>query len=107
MAPDFSTMAASVPESEDAIRNLKASESVTAAFNAVGIPNPPGDLANIVSTYVKSATRDIPLNQIAYMAPGSGTLGTSAATGVTMFFNALTPAQRDAVKQGINPLDPA
>jgi hypothetical protein len=106
-APAHGRQTASVTESEDAVRNLKASESVTAAFNAAGVPNPPGDLANIVASYVKSATRDIPLNQIAYMTPGSGTLGTSAATGVTMFFNALTPAQRDAVKQGVNPLDPA
>ena len=56
----------SMPESEDAVRNLKASESVEVAFSAAGFPSAPHDLAALVSSHVKSATRGIPLNQIAH-----------------------------------------
>jgi hypothetical protein len=95
----------SISENDDAVRNLKSSESVVAAFHAEGFPSPPGDIAAIITAHVKSSTRDIPLNKIANMTPGSGPLGTSAAAGVNMFMNSLTPAQREAIKAGVNPLD--
>jgi hypothetical protein len=47
-------------DSDDAIRHSRASESVSAAFIAAGIPSPPGDLAAIVTTYVKNSTKEIP-----------------------------------------------
>jgi hypothetical protein len=97
----------SISENDDAVRNLKSSESVVAAFHAEGFPSPPGDIAAIITAHVKSSTRDIPLNKIANMTPGSGPLGTSAAAGVNMFMNSLTPAQREAIKAGVNPLDAA
>jgi S1/P1 Nuclease len=97
----------SISENDDAVRNLKSSESVVAAFHAEGFPSPPGDITAIITAHVKSSTRDIPLNKIANMAPGSGPLGTSAAAGVNMFLTMLTPAQREAAKAGVNPLDPA
>jgi hypothetical protein len=96
-----------VTENDDGVRNLKASESVVAAFHAEGFPNPPAGIADIIATHVKNSTRDIPSNKLANMTPGSGALGTSAAAGVNMFLNMLTPAQRDAAKAGVNPLDPA
>jgi hypothetical protein len=98
---------ATISENDDGVRNLKASESVVAAFHAEGFPSPPAGIADIIATHVKSSTRDIPLSKIANMAPGSGSLGTSAAAGVNMFLNMLTPAQREAAKAGVNPLDPA
>ncbi len=98
---------ASVSESEDGIRNLKASESVVAAFQAAGFPSPGGELAAIISNYVKSETRGIPLSQLANMTPGSGPLSTSAAAGVNQYLAGLTPQQREAVKAGVNPLDQA
>jgi hypothetical protein len=93
-------------ESEDTVRNLKASESVVAAFQAVGIPSPAPDLAQIITTYVTSKTQDIPFKQMSNMTPGSGQLGTSAAEGVTLLLGSLTPMQREAMKAGVNPLDP-
>jgi hypothetical protein len=96
---------ASLPESEDAIRNLKASESVQAAFLATGIPSPPGDVAAIITNHVKGAIAGLPLSQVANMSPGSGELGSAAVQGVNQFVNSLTPAQREAVKAGVNPLD--
>jgi len=96
---------ASIPESEDTIRNLKASESVQAAFQASGIPSPPGDVAAIITNHVKSAIQGLPLSQVANMSSGSGELSTAAVAGVNMFMNSLTPSQRDAVKAGVNPLD--
>jgi hypothetical protein len=93
-------------ESEDTVRNLKASESVVAAFQAVGIPSPAQDLAQIITTYVKSKTQNIPFKQMSNMTPGSGQLGTSAAEGVTLLLGSLTPMQREAMKAGVNPLDP-
>jgi hypothetical protein len=98
---------AGISENDDGVRNLKASESVAAAFHAEGFPSPPAGIADIISTHVKSSTRDIPLNKIANMSPGSGALGTAAAAGVNMFLTMLTPAQREAAKAGVNPLDPA
>lgn len=97
----------SISENDDAVRNLKSSETVVAAFHAEGFPSPPGDIAAVITAHVKSSTRDIPLNKIANMTPGSGPLGTSAAAGVNMFMNSLTPLQREAVKAGVNPLDSA
>lgn len=93
-------------ESEDTVRNLKASESVVAAFQAIGIPSPAPDLAQIITTYVKSKTQNIPFKQMSNMTPGSGQLGTSAAEGVTLLLGSLTPMQREAMKAGVNPLDP-
>ena len=97
----------SLPESDDSIRNLKASEAAESAFQAAGIPSPPADLAAIVGTHVKGATRDIPLNQLANMAPGSGQLNASAVGAVNMLIGSLDPTQREMLKAGINPLDPA
>ena len=98
---------ASPPESEDMIRNLKSSESVVSAFQAAGFPSPPGELAQIATTYVKSQTQQIPINQVANMAAGSGQLGASAAQGVNLLIGMMTPMQREAMKAGVNPLDPA
>lgn len=97
--------AASITESEDAIRNLKASESVQAAFLATGIASPPGDVAAIITNHVKSAIQGLPLSQVANMSPGSGVLATSAAAAVDQFVSSLSPSQREAVKAGVNPLD--
>jgi hypothetical protein len=105
--PETGSISQQLPEGEDTIRNLKASESVVAAFQAAGIPSPPGDLAAIIGSYVKNATREIPGNQIANMSPGSGLLGASAATGVNLFVGNMTPTQREAMRAGVNPLDPA
>jgi hypothetical protein len=98
---------ATISENDDGVRNLKASESVVAAFHAEGFPSPPPGIADIIATHVRSSTRDIPLSKLANMTPGSGALGTSAAAGVNMFLTMLTPAQREAAKAGINPLDSA
>jgi len=96
---------ASIPESEDTIRNFKASESVQAAFQASGIPSPPGDVAAIITNHVKSAIQGLPLSQVANMSSGSGELSAAAVAGVNQFVNSLTPSQREAVKAGVNPLD--
>ena len=98
---------ASMSDSEDSVRNLKASQSVEAAFSAAGVPSPGGDLAAIISNYVKSETRGIPARELANMTPGSGPLATSAAAGVNQYLASLSTAQRDALKAGVNPLDPA
>src|SRR4051794_16649230 len=97
----------SIRESEDQVRNLKASQSVEAAFQAAGIPSPPGDIAAIITNHVKSEIQNLPLNQVANMSPGSGPLGTSAIAAVNQFVSSLTPSQREAVKAGVNPLDAA
>ena len=96
----------SMSDSEDSIRSLKASQSVEAAFQAIGIPSPPGDIANTISSYVKSATTNIPASRIANMTAGSGELGASAVRGVNEFIAMLTPDQRMALSQGRNPFDP-
>jgi hypothetical protein len=95
----------SVTESEDQVRNLKASQSVEAAFQAAGIPSPPGDIAAIITNHVKSEIQTLPLSQVANMSPGSGPLGTSAIAAVNQFVSSLTPSQREAVKAGVNPMD--
>ncbi|MCA1515644.1 hypothetical protein [Bradyrhizobium sp. NBAIM01] len=92
---------ASLPESEDAVRNLKASESVQSAFLSVGIPSPPGDVAALITNHVKEAVQGISLSQVANMSPGSGELGLAAVQGVNQFMNSLTPAQLAAVKAGV------
>jgi hypothetical protein len=97
--------ATTVTESEDQVRNLKASQSVEAAFQAAGIPSPPGDIAAIITNHVKSEIQTLPLSQVANMSPGSGPLGTSAIAAVNQFVSSLTPSQREAVKAGVNPLD--
>lgn len=97
----------SLPQSDDAIRNLKASESVVAAFQAAGFPSPPGELAQIATTFVRSQTLQIPINQVANMSAGSGQLGAAAAQGVNLLIGLMTPMQREAMKAGVNPLDPA
>jgi hypothetical protein len=97
----------SITESDDQVRNLKASQSVEAAFQAAGIPSPPGDIAAIITNHVKSEIQNLPLNQVANMSPGSGPLGTSAIAAVNQFVSSLTPSQREAVKAGVNPLDAA
>lgn len=98
-------VATTVTESEDQVRNLKASQSVEAAFQAAGIPSPPGDIAAIITNHVKSEIQTLPLSQVANMSPGSGPLGTSAIAAVNQFVSSLTPSQREAVKAGVNPLD--
>jgi hypothetical protein len=98
---------ATITENEDAIRNLKASQSVEAAFQAAGIPSPPGDVAAIITNQVRSAIQGLSLHQVANMSPGSGELATSAAAAVNQFVSSLTPSQREAVKAGVNPLDAA
>jgi hypothetical protein len=50
---------ASVSEGEDSIRNLKASESVSAAFHGQGMPAPPSGIADIIAAYVKAQTKSI------------------------------------------------
>lgn len=97
----------SIPESEDAIRNLKASQSVEAAFQAAGIASPPGDVAAIITNQVRSAIQGLSIQHVANMSPGSGELATSAAVAVNQFMSSLTPSQREAVKAGVNPLDAA
>jgi hypothetical protein len=96
-----------VQESEDQIRDLKASESVSAAFQALGMPAPPSGIADIIATHVKAETRSISIRDFKNMAPGSGSLGTSASSAVNVFLSMLTPAQREAAKAGVYPLDPA
>jgi len=54
-----------MPESETAIRSLKASESVEVAFSAAGFPSAPPDLAALIGSYVKSKTQGIFLSEIA------------------------------------------
>jgi hypothetical protein len=94
-------------ESEDQVRHLKVSESVVSAFQAVGIPSPPSDLAAILTTFVGNSTKAIPFREIANMSPGSGQLGALAITGVNMLIGSMTPTQRKAMKAGVNPLDPS
>lgn len=101
------TSTSSITESEDTVRNLKASESVQSAFMAAGIPSPPGDVAAIIANHVKGTIQGLSLSQVANMSPGSGELGSAAVQAVNQFVNSLTPAQRDAVKAGVNPLDSA
>ncbi|MHB8268606.1 hypothetical protein [Bradyrhizobium sp.] len=98
---------ASVSEGEDAIRNLKASESVSAAFHGQGMPAPPSGIADIIAAYVKAQTKSIAVADLKNMTPGAGSLGSSAASGVNLFLSMLTPAQREAAKAGVNPLDSA
>ncbi|WP_298242025.1 hypothetical protein [uncultured Bradyrhizobium sp.] len=100
------TERAPVTESEDAIRNLKASESVMAAFLAERVPTPPAEVAALITNQVKSAIKALPLSQVANMTPGSGVLATAASAGVEQYLGMLTPAQREAAKVGVNPLDP-
>jgi hypothetical protein len=90
---------------EEAIRHSKASESVVAAFQAEGFPNPPPGLAAIVTDHVNSATKNIPLSHIANASPGTGPLGAFAMAGVNMLVGNMTPQQREAMKAGVNPLD--
>ena len=99
--------ASSVTESEDTIRNLKATESVMAAFLAERFPTPPAEVAALITNQVKSTIKDLPLSQVANMTPGSGVLGTAAAAGVEQYLAMLNPAQREAAKVGVSPLDPA
>jgi hypothetical protein len=96
-----------INESEDQIRNLKASESVDTAFRAAGIQNPPPDVAAIITTFIKNATKGIPISQLANMAPGSGDLGTLAARGVNLLVNSMSATQLQAMKAGVNQLDPS
>src|SRR5437868_4465536 len=91
--------------SEDAVRNLKAAESVVAAFHAAGFASPPAGLAAMLADHVKSETRTIPAKDLAHMSPGSGLLSSAASAGVSMFVAAMTPEQRAAMKGGVNPLD--
>jgi hypothetical protein len=91
---------------EEAIRYRKSSESVDAAFAAEGFPSLPGLAAPIVS-FVQQSTRGIPFSTIANASPGSGPLNASAASGVSLLLGTMTPQQREAMKAGVNPLDPA
>lgn len=99
--------AASFNAGEGAIRHLKATLSVDAAFAAEGFHSPPGALAAMVADYVNQATRNISISKIANMAPGSGNLGTAAAAGVNVVIGSLTPDQRTVLRAGGNPLSPS
>ena len=90
---------------ENALRTLKATESVTAAFHAAGFPSPPAGLAAILADHVRGETQSIPIKQLANMSPGTGPLNTAASAGVSLFVAAMTPDQRAAMKAGVNPLD--
>jgi hypothetical protein len=94
-----------MPESEDQVRNLKASESVQAAFQGQGYPAPPPGIADIIAAHVKSETRGVGLRDLKNMTPGSGQLGSAASSGVNIFLSMLTGPQRDAAKAGLNPFD--
>jgi hypothetical protein len=98
---------ASLTSSEGAIRHNKASLSVDSAFAAEGFGSPPAGLAALVADYVNRSTRDIPVNKLANMSPGSGNLGTAAAAGVNVVLGSLTPVQRDVMKAGGNPFSTA
>lgn len=91
---------------EEAIRYRKSSESVDAAFAAEGFPNLPGLAAPIVS-FVQQSTRGISLSTIANASAGTGPLNASATSGVSLLLGTMTPQQREAMKAGVNPLDPA
>jgi hypothetical protein len=97
---------ATLAESDDAVRHLKASESVEAAFHAMGFPSLPG-LTALITDHVKGATQSIPLKDIRNMTPGTGQLGTSAMSGVSLIVSMMNPAQREAAKAGVNPFDAA
>jgi hypothetical protein len=98
---------ASLTSSEGAIRHNKASLSVESAFAAEGFGSAPAGLAALVADYVNRSTRDIPVNKLANMSPGSGNLGTAAAAGVNVVLGSLTPVQRDVMKAGGNPFSTA
>lgn len=106
LASHSASETASISENEDAVRNLKASQSVEAAFLAVGISNPPNDVAAIITNQVKSAIKNLPLDQVRNMTPGSGPLGTALAA-VDQYVGMLTPQQRSAAEKGVNELGPA
>jgi hypothetical protein len=97
----------SITEGEDGIRNLKATQAVEAAFLAQGFATPPGDVSAIITNKVRSAIKDLPTSQVANMTPGSGVLSAAATAAVEQFIGMLNPAQREAAKVGVNPLDPA
>ncbi len=65
--------------------------------------NPGGELAAVIATYVKGATRGVPAGQLA----GNGSLAASATAGVNLYLAGLSPEQRELAKRGGNPLDPA
>jgi hypothetical protein len=71
------------------------------------MPAPPSGIADIIAAYVKAQTKSIAVADLKNMTPGAGSLGSSAASGVNLFLSMLTPAQRDAAKAGVNPLDSA
>jgi hypothetical protein len=98
---------ATITEDDGGIRNLKASQSVEAAFQAAGIPSPPGDIAAIITNHVRSEIQALSLSHVANMSPGSGPLATSAVAAVNQFVSSLNPSQREAMKAGVNPLDAA
>ncbi len=92
-----------MPESETAVRTLKASQSAKLAFVAAGIPNPSPALVNMVADYVRRRTLGIPPGQIAAMGPGSGELAANAVAGVNMAMGALSDEQRAAAREGNAP----
>ena len=95
-----------VSDSEDAIRNLKATQSVEAAFSSVGMPSPPNDIAAIIVNHVKGMTRTLPFDQISNMSPGTGALNAAATAAVNQFVGMLNPTQLKAAQQGKNELSP-
>ena len=97
----------SLSSSEDATRHYKASESVVSAFAAEGFGSAPSGLASMVADYINMSTRNIPIQKLASMTPGSGELGRVASAGVNIAIGSLTPDQREVMKAGGNPLNPA
>ncbi len=69
-------------ENEEQVRNLKASESVVAAFQSAGFPSAPRDLSAIITTFVSNSTRGIPFGKISNMAPSDGQIASFATMGV-------------------------
>src|ERR1044072_22689 len=80
----------SLSSSEDATRHNKASESVVSAFAAEGFGAPPAGLASMVADYINMSTRNIPIQKLASMTPGSGELGRVASAGVNIGIGFLT-----------------
>jgi hypothetical protein len=94
-------------ENEEQVRNLKASESVVAAFRSAGFPSAPRDLSAIITTFVSNSTRGIPFGKISNMTPSDGQLASFATMGVNSLIESMSPVQREAMRAGVNPLDPA
>ncbi len=61
----------------------------------------------MVADFVRSATQGIPVEQLASMAPGTGSLATAASAAVNLVVGGMTQEQKEAMKAGANPFDAA